>query len=102
MNLSCELIAGEINVFQKAHFFISMELQKNPKIFCPFLKSLRKGTIILSVPFHNSSDIDPKLKKSFRGALNKTSMGGILGGILGNVRGVLGGSILDISIIFVI
>ena len=46
--------------------------------------------------------IDPKLKKSFRGALNKTSMGGILGGILGNVRGVLGGSILDISIFFVI
>ena len=59
MNLSCELIAGEINVFQKAHFFISMELQKKSKnilsifkiskerdnnTFCPFSQFLRKGT----------------------------------------------------------
>ena len=57
---------------------------------------------VTKISLRNSTSIDPKLKKSFRGALNKTSMGGILGGILGNVRGVLGGSILDISIIFVI
>ena len=58
-NLSCELIAGEINVFQKAHFFISMALQKKSKnilsifkiskerdnnTFCPFSQFLRKGT----------------------------------------------------------